>query len=259
MKSSRTLTFFLLALMCQFVNPGDNPIPSPLRIGMSASYAPLTFKADGRFQGVEADLAKAIGEILKVKTHIVEMPVEELIPALDDNKIDVIMSGISVTNERSKLVLFTQPYMKIGQMALIRTADRVQWSRPDALFVKDTKIGVKSSTTGEDFAKAKLPDAIITSFSTIDEGIDALVAKDIDIFIHDAPTIWRLSGNPAMAEAGLMGLYRPLTEEYLAWAVRLHDNDLAVALNQSLETMKSNGTLGRIMGKWIPIQVKVRK
>ena len=55
-----------------------------------------------------------------------------------------------------------------------------------------------------------------------------------------------------------MGLYRPLTDEYLAWAVRLQDHSLADALNKSLDKMKANGTLGRILGKWIPIQVKVR-
>ena len=80
----------------------------------------------------------------------------------------------------------------------------------------------------------------------------------IDIFIHDAPTIWRLSANTATQKAGLMGLYRPLTDEQLAWAVRLQDGELADALNQSLDRLKNDGTLGRILGKWIPVQVKVR-
>lgn len=251
--------FFIMALMCQFADSRDNQVPSPLRIGTTANYAPIIFKADGTFQGVEADLARAIGEILKVKTRIVEIPAEQLIAALNDNKIDVIMSGMSVTKERRKLVLFTKPYMEIGQMALIRTADRAQWSRPDALLAKDTRIGVEEGTTGETFAREKLPAAIITSFTTIDEGIDALLAKDIDIFVHDAPTIWRLSENTGMEKTGLTGLYRPLTNEYLAWAVRLQDKDLANALNQSIDIIKSNGTLGRIMGKWIPVQVKLRK
>ena len=258
MKSYQTLILLLLVLVCRIANPADDPVPSPLRIGTTAAYAPLTFKADGIFQGVEADMAKAISEIQKVETRVVEMSVEELIPALNDSKIDVIMSGMSVTETRSKLVLFTKPYMKIGQMALIRTADRDRWSQAEALFVEGMKIGVKAGTTGEDFATAELPDAAIESFATTDEGIDALGAKDIDIFIHDAPTIWSLSGDPAMAEAGLMGLYRPLTDEYLAWAVRLQDHSLADALNKSLDKMKANGTLGRILGKWIPIQVKVR-
>ena len=55
-----------------------------------------------------------------------------------------------------------------------------------------------------------------------------------------------------------MGLYRPLTDEYLAWAVRQQDKGLAAALNQSLARLKDDGTLGRILGRWIPVQVKVR-
>lgn len=248
----------LLALTFQPSNAADKPIPSTLRIGTSASYPPLTFKQDGQLQGVEVDLARAVGEDLKVKTHVMEMPWEELIAALNDNRIDVIMSGMSVTDERSKRILFTEPYMKIGQMALIRSADLVQWSQPRAVFARGARVGVKTGTTGEAFARTTLPDAVITSFTSIDEGTDALSGNKIDIYIHDAPTIWRLAANTATQKAGLMGLYRPLTEEYLAWAVRLQDEGLANALSQSLATLKNDGTLGRVLGKWIPVQVNVR-
>jgi len=258
MKFGHILMSLLLALMFQLANAADNVVPSTLRIGTSAGYPPLTFKQDGQLQGVEIDLASAVGEELKVKTHVVEMPLEKLIAALNDNRIDVIMSGMSVTDERSKRVLFTDPYMKIGQMALIRSADLVQWSQPRAVFAKGARVGVKTGTTGEAFAGTTLPDAVITSFTSIDEGTDALAGNKIDIFIHDAPTIWRLAANTATQKAGLMGLYRPLTEEYLAWAVRPQDAELANALNQSLATLKNDGTLGRVLGKWIPVQVKVR-
>jgi ABC-type amino acid transport substrate-binding protein len=97
--------------MCPFANAADNPVPSPLRIGTASTYARLTFKADGVLQGVEADMGKAIDEILKVKTRAREMPVEALIPALNNNKIDFIMSGMSLTDERSKLVLLTEPFL----------------------------------------------------------------------------------------------------------------------------------------------------
>ena len=258
MKFRKILMSLLLALMSQLGNAADNAVPSTLRIGTSASYPPLTFKQDGELQGVEVDLARAIGEDLKVKTRVLEMPLEELIAALNDNRIDVIMSGMSVTDERSARILFTDSYMKIGQMALIRSADLVQWSQPRALFARGARIGVKTGTTGEVFARTELPQAVITSFTSIDEGTDALAANKVDIFIHDAPTIWRLSANTATQKAGLMGLYRPLTDEYLAWAVRPQDKGLAHALNQSLATLKNDGTLGRVLGKWIPVQVKVR-
>ena len=233
-------------------------VPSPLRIGTSASYAPLTFQENGEFKGIEADLARAVGENLKVKTRIVILPWEQLIPALLDGRIDVIMSGMSVTPARSKKVLFTEPYMKVGQMALIRTADLVRWSRPAALYRKGTRVGVKAGTTGESWARANLPDATITAFDTVQEGTRALEKGRIDIFIHDAPTIWRLTANTATQKAGLMGLYRPLTEEHLAWAVRPDDKALASALNHTLEQLKQNGTLGRIQTRWIPVQVKVK-
>lgn len=257
MKLARILLTLLLTLSVQVAVSADDTIPSTLRIGTSASYPPLTFKADGKLQGMEIDLAAAVGQALNVKTRLVELPWEELIPALNAGKIDVIMSGMSVTDARSKQVLFTEPWMRIGQMALIRSADLVQWARPSALFSKGARVGVKAGTTGETFAKAELPDAVITSFATIEQGTDALGAGKIDIFIHDAPTIWRLTANAATEKAGLMGLYRPLTEEYLAWAVRKQDTALANALNGVLDTLKKNGTLGRLMAKWIPVQVKV--
>jgi polar amino acid transport system substrate-binding protein len=258
MKLARILMSFLLVLSLQIAHSADNAVPSTLRIGTSASYPPLTFNADGKLQGVEADLAKAVGEHLKVKTQFVELAWNELIPALNDGRIDVIMSGMSVTDARSRQVLFTEPYMKIGQMALIRTADLIQWARPTALFAKGARVGVKAGTTGEAFARTDLPDAVINSFDSIEQGTDALVAGKIDIFIHDAPTIWRLTASTATEKAGLMGLYRPLTDEYLAWAVRKQDTALANALNGSLDTLKKDGTLSRTMGRWIPIQVKVK-
>jgi len=256
MNPVRILVSFLLALSLHIAQ-ADNALPSTLRIGTSASYPPLTFKADGKLQGVEADLATAVGETLKVKTQLVELAWDELIPALNNGKIDVIMSGMSVTDDRSKQILFTEPYMRIGQMALIRTADLVEWARPTALFVKGARVGVKAGTTGEAFARADLPNAVIVNFDSIEQGTDALVAGKIDIFIHDAPTIWRLTANTATEKAGLMGLYRPLTEEYLAWAVRKKDTALADALNGALDSLKKDGTLNRVMGKWIPVQVKV--
>lgn len=258
MKSGFILMSLLLALISQPSSAGDDALPSTLRIGTSAGYPPLTFKQDGKLQGIEVDLAKAVGEDLQVETRLLEMPLEELIAALKAKKIDVIMSGLSISDERSRQVLFTDSYMKIGQMSLIRSADLVQWSQPRALFTKGARVGVKTGTTGEAFARKELPEAVITSFASIDEGTEALTTNKVDIFIHDAPTIWRLSANTATQKAGLIGLYRPLTDEYLAWAVRPEEKKLAHALNQALARLKNDGSLERVLGKWIPVQVKVR-
>jgi ABC-type amino acid transport substrate-binding protein len=248
----------LLLLLGPQTHAADNNANDPaLRVGTSASYPPLTFHRDGKPAGLEIDLAEAVGQQLKRGTRIVELPFAQLITALKDGRIDVIMSGMSVTDERSRQILFTEPYMQTGQMGLIRADELVEWSQPRRLLDKGRKIGVRAGTTGEQFVQTELPDADVVRFDSIDAASDALVAKEIDIFIHDAPTIWRLTANAATQRAGLMGLYRPLTEEYLAWAVRRQDRALADALNAALAVLEKDGTLNRLKGKWIPVQVKV--
>jgi ABC-type amino acid transport substrate-binding protein len=254
----RVLLAFMLLTGLQAAVADDSALPETLRIGTSGSYPPLSFKQDGRLTGMEVALAEAVSAQLNVKTRFIEIPLDELIPALNSGKIDVIMSGLSVTEERSRKVLFTDPYMEIGQMGIIRIDDLVEWSQPRTLLTQGRKIGVKKGTTGEQFVEAELPKADIVRFDNIDAGTDALSNKQIDIFIHDAPTIWRLTANFATEKPGLMGLYRPLTDEFLAWAVRRGDGALANALNQALEAIRADGTLSTIKGKWIPVQVKVR-
>jgi len=257
MKCTRLLLSLLLLLSAQFAHAADPGVPPTLRIGTTGAYQPLTFKAGNKLQGMEIDLGKAVGDTLRIKTRFIELPREQLIAALEDGRIDVIMSGMSVTDQRARQVLFTRPYMKIGQMALIRNEDLLRWSRPESLYRPGARVGVTANTTGAAFAKNELPDAVITRFDSTDAGVDALVAGKIDIFIHDAPTIWRLTANTATRKAGLMGLYRPLTDEYLAWAVKKQNTGLANALNGALDILKQNGTLNLITGRWIPVQVKV--
>ena len=97
------------------------------------------------------------------------------------------------------------------------------------------------ATTGEMAAKAFFPRAILAPQSTIDGGVTALRKGEIEVFIHDAPTVWRIAGNPNEKE--LQGLYWPLTKEPLAWAVRKDDESLRFALNRELQEWKESGSL----------------
>ncbi len=132
----RALLAFMLLTGLQATIADDSALPETLRIGTSGSYPPLSFKQDGRLTGMEVALAEAVSAQLNVKTRFIEVPLDELIPALNSGKIDVIMSGLSVTEERSRKVLFTDPYMEIGQMGIIRIDDLVEWSQPRTLLTR---------------------------------------------------------------------------------------------------------------------------
>lgn len=226
-----------------------------LRVGISTEYPPVAFKQKGKIEGIEADFARQLPKELGTEVTIVEVPWNDLIPALLDHRIDVIMAGMSITQERRKLVDFTDPYMQVGQMAVIRKDDISRLHDPAVIDAKTSRVGFQKDTTGELFARENLKNAQLVGFDSIDAGIAALRAKKIDYFIHDAPTIWRLTGGFGPENADLMGLYRPLTIEHLAWAVRKDDGSLRDSLNQVLENWGRDGFLESVLDKWL----KVRK
>ncbi|MEM1112919.1 MAG: transporter substrate-binding domain-containing protein [Pseudomonadota bacterium] len=227
-----------------------------LRVGLSPDYPPLQYKQDGRVVGVEADNAKAVAEILGRPLAIFEFPFDELIPALEQGRVDVIMSGLSVTAERGERVMFSNPYMQVGQMAIMHKDKLGRFSQPWSVFREGVRVGVEPGTTGAAFAERELGDAVVSFVANEEAAFDALRKDRIDLYVHDAPTSWRLANdrnNPDM-----ISLYAPLTNENLAWAVRLGEHKLLGELNQALSLMRTNGTLSYILNRWIPVQIEVR-
>jgi ABC-type amino acid transport substrate-binding protein len=226
---------------------------SALRVGAAPNFPPLIFKKGGNIVGIEADLAARLGEQMRRQVEWVELAWPALIPALLQGRIDVIMSGMSITPERERAVLFTEPYMRAGQMAIIRAQDAALLGQPSALSRGRWKIGYEAGTPGARFVQDRLPLAIGIPYPSAEDGLRALRAREIDLFIHDAPTAWRIA-----EDRTLLGLYTPLTEENLAWAVRKTDTALRDRLNAALSRWQQDGSLQAVLDRWIRIQVRVR-
>ncbi len=225
----------------------------PLHIGVAPTYAPVIFEHEGEIVGIEADLALLVTNKIgrRIVFHRYAFP--ELLDALKRGDIDVVMSGMSVTQGRSKEFLFTQPYMEIGQLALIRTRDigrlgRIQWIRRPG-----TRVGYERGTTGEEYVADGLTRSVAFAFDSVEDGLRSLRAGRIDYFIHDSPTIWRLAGDPSHRD--LIGLYRPLTTESVAWAVRRDDRELAALLNGALSHWQRAGMIEPIINRWIRVRI----
>lgn len=225
-----------------------------INVGMATNYPPLAFEKDGQVQGMEVDFANALGESLNASVNIKTYTWEALLEALNAGEIDVVMSGVSITEKRKSMMLFSDPYMEIGQMAIIRTEDAGYLANKVQLMSGNYRVGYSRNTTGQQFVTEKLKNAEQTGFATNEEGIEALINKEIDYFIHDAPTVWQLTSSYPTDDR-LFGLYAPLTDEYLAWAVKTGNEELQQELNTVLESWKENGFLKRTFSKWIPVSV----
>jgi len=227
------------------------PKEDVLRIGLTPTAPPLIFYQDGRILGLEAEFAGALAKSQGKIAQFVVIGWSDLISALLENRVDIIMSGMSITKTREASINFTSPYLKAGQMALVRSEDLSDY--PSAASVKKTqgRVGFVQGTTGDflvqrefQFTSRKVP------FPWPKKGVQALAAERIDMLIHDAPIIWWLA---AQKDAeGLAPLSFLLNEEYLAWAIRKNDDKLLKSANQFLETWKNNGRLNRAIKRWMP-------
>ena len=227
-----------------------------LKVGLSPDYPPLQYKQDGRIVGIEPDNAQAVAKILGRELAIFEYAFDELIPALEQGRVDVIMSGFSVTAERSQRVTFADPYMEVGQMAILHKSRIGSFAQPWAIYGEGVRVGVEPGTTGAAFAERELTDAAISYFADPPEAFAGLREGSIDLYIHDAPTAWQLANS--METDDLISTYKPLTTEYLAWAVRKGEDQLAADLNRALREMRASGTLQYIVNRWIPVQIEVQ-
>lgn len=232
----------------------DAAAPNPLKVGIAPVYAPLATKEKGKLAGVEVDFANQLAKDLGVKVQFVEVAFSDLIPALLDKRVDVVMSGLSATKERAAQVAFCESYLQVGQMALIRKKDFSRLRDPEQMNTPESRVGVHADTTGSEYAHRELKQAKISEYPSVDKGVAALRAGEIDFFLHDAPTIWRIRGREADKYQDLSGRYTPLTEEHLAWAVREDDPGLRDHLNATLEQWIDAGFVDRVLNRWIPVR-----
>jgi ABC-type amino acid transport substrate-binding protein len=234
--------------------PSGTLLKSEFRVGVSPDYMPLAFKDPAYgLVGIEIDFANQLGKELGKKITFVETPFSELIPALLADKIDIIMSGMSITDERANLVTFTDPYVTIGQMTLVRSKDGSKFRDVQSFSNISSKVGFVRATTGEMAARTFFRSAVLVPQSNANDGIAALRKGEIEVFIHDAPTVWRIGGNPNETE--LTGLYWLLTKEPLAWAVRKSDEPLRFALSRTIHQWQVSGFAKRTMTRWVPIRI----
>ncbi len=220
-----------------------------LRVGMEPGYMPFEMtNQKGEIIGFDVDIAKRMAKAMGVKLELVSTAWDGIIPGLITDKYDIIMSGMTLTQERNLKVAFATPYIVVGQSILVKKeyANEVKSYRD----LNDPKYNVASKlgTTGEQATKRMIPKASYISFETEQEGVMDLVNGKIDAFVYDLP--YMAIANAEKNNGKLVFLDQPFTYEPLAWAVRKGNPDYLNWLNNFMSQIKSDGTYDKIYEKW---------
>lgn len=220
-----------------------------LRVGMEPGYMPFELtNQKGEIIGFDVDMAKRMAKAMKVELELVSTAWDGIIPALLTGKFDLIMSGMTLTQERNLSVNFAQPYILIGQSILMKKdlAGDVK-SYKDLNDPKYT-VASKLGTTGEQATKRMIGKAKYISYETEQEGVMELVNGKIDAFVYDLPF-----NAIAVSQKGggkIVHLNEPFTKEPLAWAIRKGDPDFLNWLNNFMSQVKYDGVYEKIYMKW---------
>ena len=245
----KRIALIAAAVLASFQFATNAASKEPLRVGITPTSEPIQFIEQNKPVGLEIDFAEKLGKELGRDIEFVHLKFRELIPALLSNQIDIIMSGMSVTKIRELQVSFANPYLRIGQMALARFEDRSQYNFPFDVIMTDKKIGATENTTSEYLVVQEFPKAKKSLFPDHEPGVKALKKKKIDLLIMDSPYVWWYS---MKNEGKLTPVPFPLTEEYLAWAVRKDNVQLLGQVNGILSKWKKSGELDAMIQKRIP-------
>jgi ABC-type amino acid transport substrate-binding protein len=221
-----------------------------LRVGMSGGQPPLNFRSEGGDTiGLEVDLARSLAGLMGVRLEIVEKPFAELLGALAAGQVDVVLSGMTATPERSQRVAFVGPYYLSGKSILTRSAQLAQADEVGDLARPGLALAALEGSTSEQFVRSALPEAKLVTVKSYDEAVKKLLADDVTAIVADREVVALTAF--LHPKEGLASLRTPFTIEPIGIAAPAGDPLLARYLDNALGALEASGVLSTIRARWL--------
>ena len=220
-----------------------------IKVGLTGTQPPFSVEAkDGTVIGYEVDLAIQLAKSLSVEVDFVRMPFSDLLNALEKGKVDIIMSGMTITVQRNLRVAFKGPYMVSGKSILTKSSVLKTVTSASELNNDWVKLATLKGSTSEDFAKANIPQAKIILIDNYDEGVQMVREGKIDALLADfSICAYSILKYP---NEGLLTLNTPLTIEPIGIALPPNDPLLMNLVENFFKVMQLNGGLEKLQEKW---------
>ena len=221
-----------------------------LRVGFESGYVPFEMTdKKGNFIGFDMDFGRHLAKSMGVKFVPVNTAWDGIIPSLMTNKFDIIMGGMTITQERNLKVNFADPYIVVGQTILLNKKLKNQIISYKDLNNPKYIVTSRMGTTGEQAIKKYIPKATYKGFeSEAEAGLEVINGK-ADAMVYDLPFCGFLYGSQGKGKT--IFLSDPFTYEPLAWAINKGDPDFLNYLNNFLRQAKGDGFYDQLYQKWI--------
>ena len=218
--------------------------PGKLIMSTNAAFPPYEMTTDsGEFEGIDIETAQAIADKLGLELQIDDMDFDAALLAVQQGKSDMVMAGVTVTDERQNVMDFTDSYATGIQSIIVKEDSDI--ASVDDLAGK--KIGTQRGTTGYLYCSDDFGDENVVAYDDGLTAVQMLNNGQVDcVVIDNAPAKEFIAANP-----GLKLLDTAYVEESYAIGIGKGNTELKDAINTALEELKADGTLQAIVDKYI--------
>jgi len=230
-----------------------------LRIAIEGQFPPFNYlDASGNLQGFDVEIADALCAAMKATCEYVTQDWDAMIPGLLEDKYDVIISSMSMSEERRAVADFTARYYDSPSIFITNKDSDLQAFSPDDLAGKS--VGVSLATSQEAYAKSKYGRSDIKVYGTSPELYDGLARGEVDAIFEDKLAAYDWLTN---TKTGQCCEFRSEDIKDAAFfgdgagiAVRKDDTSLKDALNAALTVITEDGTYNMINAKYFPFSIR---
>ncbi|MGL1885627.1 MAG: transporter substrate-binding domain-containing protein [Reichenbachiella sp.] len=252
MKTIKTSILVVLVLLCSNLMAQHRiekiVASGTLKIGTTGTQPPFTMKAaNGDFIGLDIDLANLLATSMELELEIVELTFDQLLPSLSEGKVDLVISGLTITPARNMKTAFVGPYLISGKSILTKQSHLANATNPQDINT-NMKVITLAGSTSEKFAKKYLTNVDLELVDNYDLAIGKVINDESDLMIADYPTCaYAMLRNP---NAGLVALDRPLTIEPIGIALPNDDALFVNLVDNYMESLIASGVLDMMEEKW---------
>ena len=243
----RLIGYVLIGLILfSLVLTGCGPKAAKIRIATDATWPPFESinEQTKEIEGFDIDLMTAIAEKSGLEIEFINVAWDPLLAGIAQCQYDAAISAMTITEERKKQFLFSDPYFEAGQIVTVLIGN-TDITDKDALSGK--VVGAQIGTTGS-FEVEKIAGATLKTYDDIGLAYQDLMNRQIDAIIADNPLALGYVGeNPDKLKA----VGEVFTEENYGIAVCKTETDLLAKINAGLKAVKAEGLIEKLVEKWL--------
>lgn len=221
-----------------------------LRVCSPGDYKPFSFDNNGRFEGIDNDLAERLAQSMGAKVKIVKSSWPTLIADFK-SKCDLGVGGISITLPRQKQALMSEPYFTNGKTPLVRCENVSKYQTAEQINQPHVRIVANPGGSNENYARTVLTNAKLTMHPENLTIFDEVIQGRADVFVTEAAEAMVKTHEHKGVLCGV-NPDKPLRPAQNAWLIRDNDFRFKAYVDQFLRLEKLSGGLDQTIQRWLP-------